>query len=236
LEKKEEKRPERKFITTADGSHTLYVPSLDEHYHSVHGAIQESMHVFIRAGLEEILKKQEKDLRIIEIGFGTGLNALLTFLEVSGMEIQVHYTTLEAYPLEEKIFTQLNYESLLPQASGQHVLSQMQLTAWEIPVRLSANFSLLKRCIKLEDFVPEDTYDLIYFDAFAPEVQPELWTESIFQKLFDCLSPGGMLLTYCAKGQVRRNMMAAGFRAERLPGPPGKRQMLRATKPAYNQI
>lgn len=219
---------ERILQATADGSHTISIPDLQVTYHSRHGAIQESMHVFIEAGLRYKIKSTEAALSILEMGFGTGLNALLTLLEQQDREIW--YESLEAYPLPVETAMQLNYAELLSQETAAANFEKIQQAAWNEAVSISASFQLLKRELKLEAFTPDRRYDLIYFDAFAPTAQPALWSESVFKKLFDSLRTGGILVTYCSKGDVRRAMQAAGFRVEKIAGPPGKREMVRAHK------
>ncbi len=213
--------------TTADGLPTLYLPEMDEHYHSTKGALTEARHVYIDMALRAVAKTS---LRVLEIGFGTGLNTFLTLLTSQCERWHIDYTSFELYPLTPDQALQLNYPQLIaPEAAP--LFEQLHRCAWEQTVALSPDFTLRKR---LADFTCTDlvdTYDVIYFDAFAPEKQPELWSEAIFQKLFDRLSPGGVLTTYCAKGEIRRRLQACGFRVERLPGPPnGKREILRATK------
>ena len=216
----------REIIKTADGSTTLFIPELDENYHSIHGAVQESMHVFINAGLREVKKES---IRIFEMGYGTGLNFLLTYLNQDGKTIDYH--GIEAFPLEQELVDQLNFVETMHLTKDLATVFDLFHTI-DAHEKLSSNFSLTKSTIKLSAYTPPCNFDLIYFDAFAPEVQPELWTSDIFHKLFNITNPKGILTTYCAKGQVRRNMQTAGFRVERLPGPPGKREMLRARKPA----
>lgn len=208
---------------TADGSPTLFVPGLDEHYHSVKGARTESLHIFIDQGMRACRVAAP---RVLEVGFGTGLNALLTWDEADGRHRPVRYTTLECYPLSPAAVRALDY--------GEPArLQQLHDTPWEQAVPLSPFFTLLKR---RADFtvltLPPSSFDVVYMDAFAPEKQPEMWSEARFAQLFRALAPGGILTTYCAKGAVRRLLQAAGFLTERLPGPPGgKREMLRARKP-----
>jgi len=219
----------RIILTTEDGSHTLFVPSLDEHYHSVNGAIQESMHVFIRSGLEAVDKRE---IRILEIGFGTGLNALLTLRHAEQTPGSlIHYHTIERYPIPEEVIQQLNYGALLsPAEKGKEWFDRIHQADWERTVEISGHFKLCK--IEGDSTTcpfPSDI-DLIFFDAFAPDKQPEMWEPEIFEKLYQIASPNAILVTYCAKGEVRRRMQAAGFIMERLPGPPGKRHILRGYK------
>ncbi len=220
---------ERKITLTADGSSTIYNSSLNQHYHSTHGAVQESKHVFMKMGWNEA-RKNLKNISILEMGFGTGLNAFLVLLECfADPSLKVLYTTLEAFPLENEQIAGLNYSEQLK--SQQEKFLALHNAAWEIPIVIENRFTLLKKKIKLAEFIAdENTFDLIFYDAFSPEAQPELWTEEIFKKLFIVMKPGGILVTYCAKGQVRRNLIAAGFSVQRLQGPPGKREMLRGRK------
>jgi tRNA U34 5-methylaminomethyl-2-thiouridine-forming methyltransferase MnmC len=219
---------QRKIITTSDGSHSLYVPELNEHYHSIHGAIQESRHVFIEAGLKQAAKNNSA-ISVFEVGFGTGLNALLTYLESERLGLKINYTSVEAFPLEEAIFNALNY----PQETGEgkQAFELLHSSSWEVKNSISENFSLLKLKTSLLDVILEnDQYDLVYFDAFGPPVQPEMWTDEIFSKLYHAMKKGGVLVTYCSKGEVQRAMKRAGLIVEKIPGPPGKREMVRAVK------
>jgi len=218
---------DRKLVKTADGSHSLYVEGLNEHYHSVHGALQESQHVFIKMGLNAF--EQSQTLRIYELGLGTGLNALLTSIESRDQQWNIHYTASEAYPLSLEEAASLNYGEFLGENSKD--LIKIHDLAWAESVKLHPHFALKKLQEKSQDHKADHLYDLIYFDAFAPEKQPELWEPQVFDQMYQLLAPGGILTTYCAKGVVRRRMQASGFTVERLPGPPGKREMLRASKP-----
>jgi tRNA U34 5-methylaminomethyl-2-thiouridine-forming methyltransferase MnmC len=215
-------------VLTEDGSTTLFNSGLKEHYHSIHGAIQESGHIFMREGFDKI---QAFPVSIFEAGFGTGLNAFLTFLASEGKAGSIFYTAIENYPVEEKITLSLNYPELINPAKAE-VFRAMHNAPWNKEINLSRHFTLLK--IK-EDLckiqLPETAYDLVYFDAFSPAVQPELWTEEIFRKLFTSMKAGAFLVTYSVKGSVTRALTTVGFIVEKLPGPPGKRAMTRATKP-----
>ena len=219
--------PQRNIVLTADGSATLYVPQWDEHYHSIHGARQESEHVFIKAGLEHVFQ-QNKVISILEIGFGTGLNALLSALWSNKHQRGIQYTALEAYPLTLAESSLLNYSE--SEEDKQLFLSLHQAT-WGEWNATTQYFSLIKCEGLLENWLPSSNSDLIYFDAFAPSAQPELWSREVFEKLYRCTNPGGLLVTYCAKGDVRRAMKAAGWEVNKLPGPPGKREMTRAIHP-----
>jgi tRNA U34 5-methylaminomethyl-2-thiouridine-forming methyltransferase MnmC len=209
---------------TADNSPTLYVPELDEHYHSINGAVQESQHIFINAGLKQINKKK---IKILEIGFGTGLNALLTFSETQkNKQPIIRYTGIEKYPVPLDIIEVLLKENI----PRKDIFKQIHKTPWENETAVSDFFSLKKIKVDLKTFMPEDSYDLIYFDAFAPDKQPELWTKNIFVKLFNATDKNGILVTYSAKGIVKQALRNAGYFVKRLPGPPGKRHMVEAIK------
>ncbi len=216
------------FKITADGSHTLYVKDLNETYHSINGAIQESKHIFINAGFNYLKKPQ---LKILEVGFGTGLNAFLTLLECIKTKTKIDYTTIETFPLANKIIEQLNYttelKSILKETKLFHLLHQV---AWERYQKITSNFQLNKIKVELNNYQTIEQFDLVYFDAFAPQVQPDMWTKSIFEKVYDLMSEGGILVTYCAKGSVKRTLIEVGFNIENLPGPPGKREITRARK------
>ncbi len=211
---------------TGDGSLTILDVATGSTYHSRHGAKAESMHVFIGAGLQPMLDKGLERLNILEMGFGTGLNALLTAKHASNLAAQIHYTALECYPLGQQVWEELvRHANELPE-----MLRDLHASPWNTTCSITGNFKLSKLEERLQDFVPPEAYDLIYYDAFEPNTQPELWSEEIFRQLFGITAPGGMLVTYCAKGSVRRAMQAAGYVVERLPGPPFKREMLRAIK------
>ena len=207
-------------IITADGSHTLFLPELDEHYHSVNGAIQEAKHVYIEAGLNQC---QKGTIHILEMGFGTGLNALLTALEAEKRKIKVIYTGLEKYPLSPEIIENLNYSAIHP-----NLFHQIHSMKWGISQEITPFFTLQKIQTDFKDYSYLDKQDVIYYDAFAPDKQPEVWSQELFDKLFFSMKSEGILTTYCAKGNIRRMMQQAGFTVERIPGPLGKREMLRA--------
>lgn len=211
--------------TTEDASHTLYVPELDENYHSIHGAIQESNHVFIEAGLKQM--KNRKVFSVFEVGLGTGLNALLTALSVSE-HANVNYVCVEKYPLPNEITDALNFPNLLK--GGKELFESIHSAAWNIETEIVPGFKLNKVNKGIEEFETSELFDLIYFDAFAPEKQPGMWTEEIFSKIVKLMRPGAVFTTYCAKGSVRRMLETLGLTVERLPGPPGKREMLRGIK------
>ncbi|MDT0646799.1 tRNA (5-methylaminomethyl-2-thiouridine)(34)-methyltransferase MnmD [Zunongwangia sp. F260] len=222
---------ERKIITTGDGSVTIHLPQWDEQYHSKHGAVQEAQHVFIEMGLNYFVENSNAaDVKILEIGFGTGLNAFITFLQLNRIQKKIIYTGVEAFPVEPAEIEKLNYAEVLSAEEKAAVLLEIHKAPWEEEIEVSEKFILKKQKKKFEDFEEKQAFDLIYFDAFGARVQPELWTEDIFRKMYEALMAGGVLVTYAAKGSVRRAMQAVGFIVERLPGPPGKREMLRAVK------
>lgn len=222
---------ERKIIITEDGSHSIAIPALNVTYHSIHGAIQESKHVFIEAGLKYVLDRLESEpVWVLEVGFGTGLNALLTTIEVEKSETSVYYVALEPFPITVEEFCLLNYCEHLNRKDLQEDFRRVHECEWNKGIAFTENVLLQKSGYALQAFEHSAGFDLIYYDAFAPAAQPELWTKEIFQKLFCLLKPNGVLVTYCSKGDVRRAMIAAGFVVKKLPGPPGKREMLRATK------
>ncbi len=219
---------ERKIIQTSDGSKSIYLPQLDETYHSRHGAIQEAYHVFIRSGLD--LFEEGSLVRILEMGFGTGLNCFITWLEARRRKLNVQYCGLEAYPVSIEVAKELEYPSALGHAEFKTLFESLHRAPWNEEVHIDEGFILKKQEIRVSDFQESGAFDLIYFDAFGPRVQPELWTETIFEKMYGALGSKGVLVTYSAKGSVRRALQAVGFMVERLPGPPGKREMLRAIK------
>jgi tRNA U34 5-methylaminomethyl-2-thiouridine-forming methyltransferase MnmC len=227
----------REIFITSDGSTSIHLPDWNEQYHSKHGAIQEAYHVFIKAGFEKFLdsifqKNQsiQTAISILEIGFGTGLNAFITFLEADKKNIKIDYVGVEAYPVATNEVEKLNYVAELKAENNQAVFSKMHATSWDEKHAISDDYNLTKRKQFFADINDENRFDLIYFDAFGATNQPELWTEDIFKKMFTALKVEGVLTTYAAKGSVRRAMQAVGFNVERLAGPPGKREMLRAVK------
>ncbi len=223
----------REVVITADGSSTIHLPEWDEQYHSKHGAIQEAYHVFIKTGLHHLCfskENQMKSLSILEIGFGTGLNAFITLLEAEKLNLKVDYSGVEGYPVSSEEIAQLNYPLELKVEDKISVFNELHDLPWEDKNIISEHFSLTKKQLFFSEIKDENTFNLIYFDAFGARVQPELWTESIFKKMYDALQSNGVLVTYSAKGSVRRAMQSVGFLVERLPGPPGKREMLRAIK------
>lgn len=226
---------QRKIITTADGSKTIHLPDWNEQYHSKHGAVQEALHVFIKSGLHHICYSERseeslKDLSVLEIGFGTGLNAYLTLLEAPKIGLEINYVGIEAYPVSEQEITLLEYPKAIINQEQDELFDALHSVSWESEHQLTDKFVINKRKQFFKDIEDIDKYDLIYFDAFGARVQPDLWTEDIFRIMYKALKLNGVLVTYSAKGSVRRAMQAVGFTVERLPGPPGKREMLRATK------
>ena len=218
----------REIKTTADGSHTLFVPELNEHYHSTHGAWQEAIHVYINAGLHHCPKSE---IHVLEIGFGTGLNAFLTLLESTKKKIV--YTTLELHPISIEEAQKLNYASQISPENEQLFIHLHQVD-WEKRIDITPHFSFLKLKRDITNHTSLDFsthFDVVYFDAFAPEKQPEMWTQKVFENILSVCNPGATLVTYCAKGVVRRTMQEAGWEVEKLMGPPGKREMLRTKKP-----
>lgn len=211
---------------TEDGSHTIYVLGLEEPYHSTHGALQESMHVFIRQGLHTV---NQPSVRILELGFGTGLNALLTLVESLPLDKTIYYHAVEKYPLKESEYSQLNFEKLLTQSPA-GTLHQLHSCPWNKAVQISERFTLYKEEADFRLMKPPPHMNLIYFDAFSPDVQPELWKEDVIGSIGRISDPGAVLVTYSSKGVVRRALSSCGFDVEKVAGPPGKREMIRATK------
>jgi tRNA U34 5-methylaminomethyl-2-thiouridine-forming methyltransferase MnmC len=223
--------PQRIIQLTTDGSHTVAIPSLDITYHSRHGAINESLHVFIEAGLNYWLQQHNtKSVRIFEMGFGTGLNALLTYMEAAKNNLDIHYSSIEQFPLEKEIVASLNYCDTLQRTDLTEPFISLHTAAWNEDVQISPFFTLHKIQASLIESQFSQKFDVIYYDAFAPNAQPELWTAEVFKKLFDAMNENGALVTYCSKGDVRRALIAAGFNVSKIPGPPYKREMLRAVK------
>lgn len=217
----------RKIITTSDGSKTIQIEDWDEQYHSKHGAIQEAYHVFIKHGLSLF---NDREISLMEIGFGTGLNTFITYLESKKNRLSVNYVGIEKYPVKETEWSQLGYIEALEAEDSVLIFNKIHTTPWEEKNIISSDFSLTKRQQDFMQIDDKNTFDLIYFDAFGARVQPELWTETIFKIMYNALKTDGILVTYSAKGSVRRAMQAVGFTVERLPGPPGKREMLLARK------
>ncbi len=222
---------ERSIIITKDGSPTITVPELNVTYHSHHGAIQESMHVYIDAGLQYVSDTLNLAyVSIFEMGFGTGLNALLTLIEAEKFQHPIHYTAIELYPLQQDEIVSLNYCEQLKRTDLEPVFQKFHQCEWENDISFTPFFTFKKIRIDLIHFSTYQPVNLIYYDAFAPTAQPELWTTEAFEQLYGMLTPGGILVTYCSKATVRRAMQAAGLMVEKIPGPRGKREMVRARK------
>ena len=214
-----------KIVITNDGSHSIFNAEVNETYHSKHGAIVEAEYVFIKNGL---LAEKKKQFNILEVGFGTGLNALLTAQKAQQKRIVVNYHGIELYPVPKESYIQLNFTKLIGEEKSK--LLQLHECKWEKEHIINNFFKLTKNEIALENYTNKTKFDIIYFDAFSPEKQAELWTAEIFQNMYDLLKEDGFLVTYCAKGVVKRTMKAVGFEIVVLDGPPGKRQMTRANK------
>ena len=227
---------QRKIFITADGSHSVEIPQMNVSYHSRHGAIQESLHVFINAGLIPFFNADiPATTKIFEMGFGTGLNALLTLIEAEKNNRKIYYETVEACPLEVSYIEALNYCGQLNRNDLQLFFKKMHGCSWNDAHEITPYFTIKKINQSFIDISIQSTnqpFNLIYYDAFAPIAQPELWTKEIFEKLFTMLLAEGVLVTYCSKSEVRRAMQHAGFIVEKLKGPPGKREMVKCTKPA----
>jgi tRNA U34 5-methylaminomethyl-2-thiouridine-forming methyltransferase MnmC len=217
----------REILTTSDGSTTIHLPEWNECYHSKHGAIQEAEHVFIKNGLSLF---QNKSVAILEIGFGTGLNAFITFLESIKLNQTVDYVGVEAYPVAAEEVLAMNYVAELHAATDKAIFEQMHQSNWNEEVILNSNFTLTKRQQFFGEIADFEQFDLIYFDAFGYRIQPELWSTAIFGKMYNALKNKGVLVTYAARGVVKRSMIEVGFTVEKLAGPPGKREMFRARK------
>lgn len=223
----------RKIITTKDGSKTIHIEEWNEQYHSVHGAINEANHVFIKHGLLHFFEINpsaiHSEVSILEIGFGTGLNAFLSALKANENNVKINYVGVEAYPVQPDEIAALNYIQLIDDAQ-EELFNSIHQSKWEAQEIMSSNFKLTKQQKFFADIQDKNCFDIIYFDAFGARVQPELWSEAIFSLMYDALKENGVLVTYAAIGRVKRLMQDLGFTVERLEGPPGKRHMLRATK------
>ena len=227
----------RSLIITKDGSHTVSIPEMNVSYHSLHGAIQESRHVFIEQGLDFFLNNNPTaDIQVLEMGFGTGLNALLTLVE-AGPNLNIHYMAIELFPLTIEEANLLNYCEQIKRQDLLPLFKKMHRCDWETDIAINPFFTIHKLMLSLLTIKDSKfTYhnflspDIIYFDAFAPAAQPELWTKGVFEMLYAILKNKGILVTYCSKGEVRRAMQAAGFIVEKVPGPTGKREIVRALK------
>lgn len=224
---------EDKIFETQDGSHSVLSHKFGVSYHSKYGAITESKHVFIEAGfLPKTIHK--KDIQILEIGLGTGLNALLTMIAAQQHDIKVNYVGVEGFPISESQYKALNYPAILGKEQYEEAFSQIHQSDWGKPIEITSNFTLQKEKMLFEEINFPPQFDVVYFDAFAPSAQPELWEDPIIQKVYDALLQEGILVTYCAKGVVKRRLKSIGFEIESLPGPPGKREMTRGRKKPIN--
>ena len=219
----------RQFIKTADGSSSIYLEEMDEHYHSKHGAIAESEHIFVKNGL--LSKRTVNSIDIFEVGMGTGLNVMTSLKATNTYNLNVNYSAIEAFPIKLEELKHINFDSELEMDAS--LFDKIHTSKWNEPIEFFPNFFLTKYFVKMQELdLQKDLFDIIYFDAFAPEKQPEMWTEEIFERLFDSLKEEGILVTYCVKGEIRRRLQKIGFTIEKLPGPlGGKREMCRATKP-----
>jgi tRNA U34 5-methylaminomethyl-2-thiouridine-forming methyltransferase MnmC len=221
---------------TADGSHTLYLPEMDETYHSIHGAKQESNFVFVNEGLKHLISNQpisNEAIKVFEVGFGTGLNAMLFAMEAIKLNRDIYFESIEKFPLDPNLISQLSYFIL-----NENYFKDIHLAKWDESIFIHDRYELHKIAADLLEFIQqkEETFDLVLMDAFAPDKQSEMWSLEIFQKLFRNLKPGGILVTYSAKGDVKRAMRETGFVVKRIDGPPGKKHMLRAQKPNNETI
>jgi tRNA U34 5-methylaminomethyl-2-thiouridine-forming methyltransferase MnmC len=221
---------EIEIIVTNDGSNSLLNKSLNETYHSKHGAVQESHHVFIKNGLNYFIERNDvSPVTILEVGFGTGLNALLTLQQTYGLEQVVHYTTIETDPLNEDLWDQLNYGSADDHQRSDFI--KIHKAQWETDEAITSKFIIQKKRISLQEVeLTASNYHIIYYDAFAPNKQPSMWTMDVLKKIVESMSDRGIFVTYCAKGQLKRDLVSLGLHVETLPGPPGKKEMIRATK------
>jgi tRNA U34 5-methylaminomethyl-2-thiouridine-forming methyltransferase MnmC len=217
-------------FVTSDGSHSLQSHTYGVSYHSKYGAVQETQHIFINAGLR-LKSVIQSDISILEIGFGTGLNALMTLIEAKRKNLNIKYTTLEAYPVDPKLVEQLNFVEQLQAPDFKDVFLEMHRCEWGEWTSINENFQFLKQKQFFQELNFESEFDLVYFDAFAPSAQPELWEAPLMERIFNALKPSGVMTTYCAKGAVKRTLKNIGFEVKALPGPPGKREMTRAVKP-----
>ncbi len=216
----------REIIITEDGSSSIYLPEMDETYHSTHGSIQEALHVFLKNGIERF---DSSEIKIFEVGFGTGLNALISFIH-SKKQRKISYHSIEAFPVEIDLIEKVNYCSILGE-EHQDAYLKMHETEWGRLQEISESFSLLKIQKKIQDYSMDNSYyDIIFFDAFGPRAQSEMWNVEVLQKMYYGLKKGGFLTTYCAQGQFKRDLKAVGFKVEAVSGPPGKREMTLAWK------
>ena len=224
----------RSIVITKDGSKTIRLEDWDEHYHSIHGAIQESQHVYVKAGLDHYNELyQPKTLKVLEAGFGTGLNALLSYFWAEHNGVYMDYTGLEAYPISDEEHLAMEYHKELVSDSTQQVYEDLHKAKWDEWTSISKSFQLKKNKIFFFDLKLKKEVNIVFYDAFGPSVQPELWETPLFQKFYEALTPGGIFVTYCVKGTARRALQAIGFKVCIIEGPPGKRHMMRAQKPCH---
>lgn len=220
-----------RIITTSDGSHSLYNPQLKETYHSTHGALTESRHVFIKEGLELLVNKGEKEICIFEVGFGTGLNALLVWdFALKHPEVQIHYETLEPFPLSEELYAQFNYTSLFETQVSQSQFTALHRSEWGQAIQLTDNFTFIKHKTALKQYQSKNRFNLVFYDAFAPSKQSDMWDISALSCTYNVMASQSTLVTYCAQGQFKRNLVEIGLQVETIDGPPGKKEMVRAIK------
>ena len=221
----------KQFLITEDGSHTLYIPELNETYHSIHGAISESNYVFIEHGLNYYNKRQSSTgIKIFEVGFGTGLNALLSAVYAEKHKIPIRYESIEAFPLNRSETQNLNYTELIKNPFSKEIFQKIHESPWEDWIDVSPYFQLLKIKNNIQSYNAPGLFDVCFFDAFAPSKQPEMWEPDILEKIYSLLITHGVFVTYCAKGQLKRDLNSIGFEVETLPGPPEKMEMVRAIK------
>ncbi len=219
----------KQIITTADGSKTIYFPEWNEYYHSKHGAIQEAQHVYIKSGLEFRNKlKRNSSLNLLEFGFGTGLNAYLAAIYANNNQIKINYHGIEKFPLSQQEISDFNYDEILKTDKLKFIT--LHTVEWEKSIKIHNFFNLKKNISDFQDFKSNNDYDIIFFDVFGYRVQPDLWAKPIFQSCYDSLKNDGVWVTYSCKGSVRRDLQDIGFKVEKIDGPPGKREMLRAVK------
>ena len=220
-----------RLITTSDGSHSLYNPQLKETYHSTHGALTESLHVFIKEGLELLVQEGCKQISILEVGFGTGLNALLVWdFALKHSDVQIHYETLEPFPLDQQLYQLLNYTTLFESHVSAEQFQSLHTAAWAEPQSLNENFTFVKHKTSLKDFRSEYKFNLVFYDAFAPSKQAEMWDVEALGCTYSMMDEKAVLVTYCAQGQFKRNLAGLGLQVETRDGPPGKKEMVRARK------
>lgn len=221
---------QKQIIISDDGSHTIELMGMNEQYHSTHGAIQESKHVYINHGLERKALYQ-KEIHILEVGMGTGLNVLLSWIYAKKNALKIYYHAIEAFPISKELWSQLNYTQKLELPNSKEIFNKIHSSPWDEKINLDKDFVLVKMVETIqESSLAENAFDIVYFDAFNPDLEPNLWTEEVFQKIYNCMKSNGVLTTYSTKGKVKRAMKSCGFTIEKKPGPPGKREILNAIK------